>query len=399
MAISLTSTAYQETAKRDLTLLKARWTVQAFASFSKIRERWQALEDGAVHTPYQGFAWVEAWWTTIGQRDQIKPFLVVVQRDGQDVMVLPLGLKNAGGIVQCSFLGGKDANYAMPLLVWQKGVDLSAEDARDILSSIKRAAPEIDVFSFVNQPLTWNGNTNPFAQLKAQPSPSPSYRVDIFTPHQDFLLSRRSSASLKKLRKKAKAAEKAFGALRFERIDAHAKAFEAFFETFLDQRAERFQSFGVEDPYQSDMGRDFLRRLARAVDHQGRPVLEFHALYAGNALLASFGAISAAGHASVAVNSTAGGQAAKYSPGVLLLMHQLEHFGESGLASADYGIGDAPYKQDWCEADPLVDTILPASLKGHVASWLMSKTLLIKRALKQNRQIFGAIKALRAKRA
>lgn len=386
-----------QTNKANAVGVKADWTIDILRSLEASRTRWAALERKAQPGPYQSYSWTETWCRTRGKAEGIEPLIAIAKEAGEDALLLPLGLRKTAGITICSFLGGKDSNAGLALVRPDLAPRLSSDDAATLLSEIGSAVPQIDVFALLNQPVTSRGIDNPFAQLSSQPAPSNSYKMPLFLPVEGFLLSRRSASSVKKLRRKEKAAEKHFGALHFAQLSGTAPTFDAFFEAFLAQRAIRFQQFGAEDPYQSTQGRTFLTQLAHLTDEAGRPLLEFHALYGGETLLASHGVLRSDSEASVCVNSMIAGEAAKFSPGAQLLMRQIDPLLQSGISIFDFGVGETTLKKEWCDVDPLVDSLIPASLKGRLFRAAQARFLALKHKAKQNAALFAALRKLRAK--
>lgn len=375
---------------------RPHWSIEVFRSLAECAPRWVSLEKSARTGPYQTHAWTKTWCQTIGQCEAIEPLIVIAKAADQDALLLPLGLTKKAGFTLCCFLGGTDSNASLPLVHRDLAPRLTKEDAATLLDLIQVAVPQIDLFAFYNQPLMGPGFANPFAQLASQPAPSNSYKMTLSLPLEPFLKTRRSASSLKKLRRKEKAAEKDFGALHVAHLSGSSPTFDAFFEAFLAQRRARFRQFGAEDPYQSTAGRDFLKKLAHLTDEAGRPVFEFHALYGGDTLIASHGVLRSGAHGSVCVNSMIAGSAAKFSPGAQLLMRQIEPLVASGITFFDFGVGETTLKKEWCDVDPLVDSLIPTSFKGRLFCIAKARYLAFKHRVKQNAKLFAALRKLRA---
>ena len=84
---------------------------------------------------------------------------------------------------------------------------------------------------------------------------------------------------------------------------------------------------------------------------------------------------------------------ARSSPGALLLRAIIEAKCRDGLAAFDLGIGEARYKDEWCdETLPLFDSLMPVSPKGHVYCAFESARLRGKRWIKQSPWAWPAVR-------
>jgi CelD/BcsL family acetyltransferase involved in cellulose biosynthesis len=76
---------------------------------------------------------------------------------------------------------------------------------------------------------------------------------------------------------------------------------------------------------------------------------------------------------------------ARCSPGDLLLQSIIESACREGLTGFDLGIGEARYKDSWCnESVAMFDSIMPVSVKGRVYARYESLRLNAKRWIKQS---------------
>ena len=71
--------------------------VETFPSLAEARRDWLELEAVARASPYQAFAFAEAWFGTIGSAGGFKPFIVVAKdSSGQPTALLPLARRRRG---------------------------------------------------------------------------------------------------------------------------------------------------------------------------------------------------------------------------------------------------------------------------------------------------------------
>ena len=84
----------------------------------------------------------------------------------------------------------------------------------------------------------------------------------------------------------------------------------------------------------------------------------------------------------ITLSSRTDGQLKRYSPGPLLLRHQIEEAATQGLAFYDLGLGTASYKEKWCDVvEPLFDCCV--AFKPHGALLTLAQLGGSREALRQ----------------
>lgn len=369
--------------------------VEAIDRIEAARGPWAEIAALASASPYQHFEFARIWFETIGAARGVAP-MVVVARDeaGGVAALLPLGRFSYGPLRLAAFLGGKDSNFNMGL--FRPGVVWPPEDIAALLAAAARlATPRIDAFLFVNQPREWQGTPNPMAAAPNRPSPSFAYRSAL---PGDFAIWRDSHASKeaqKKLRKKAKRLEAA-GPLAHRRA-ADAVEVDRVLAAFDAQRRERMRALGVADAYESVEARAFLSRLAHCGLAEGAPLLELHALFLGDRIVATFGALCAGDRLSGLFISYDGDpEIARSSPGELMVQAMVREAIARGLKTFDLGVGEARYKDDACEAEEvLFDSAFAVTSFGAVAALAFKAGQIAKRRIKRSPRLLAFARRLR----
>ena len=94
-------------------------TVQIFDDLAEVEPLWRALEAEGAGSPYQRFDWVRAYVEAFAAHELFELFepRVAALRDAADrlVMLLPLAVRRRYGLRIASIVGGKHANYHMPI--------------------------------------------------------------------------------------------------------------------------------------------------------------------------------------------------------------------------------------------------------------------------------------------
>jgi CelD/BcsL family acetyltransferase involved in cellulose biosynthesis len=353
---------------------------------------WAQLEAIAPVSAYQTRAFLLPWLETLGAARKIEPlFIIARDRQGQVLALLCLGIERRGLFRKAIFLGGKDSNFNLGLFRPDAGFT-----AADLLALFRAAAealgPEApDVFLLKNQPFEWEKAQNPFALLPHQPSPSFAYGTTLANDVKAFLASKLSKEPRRKLRKKETrlSAMGPVGLIEREHESDMQKILDAFFV----EKIARCKEQAIDADFSQPAMRAFFDRLSRTAD-TSKPWLELYGLTLGGRVIATYAGAIHRGRFSTMVNSfDADPEIAKSSPGDLLLVKLLARLCERGVASFDLGIGEARYKATYCDITiPLFDVVIAFGLKGHFFGACYVLTSRVKRAVKQNPQVFATLR-------
>jgi CelD/BcsL family acetyltransferase involved in cellulose biosynthesis len=367
--------------------------VEVFDTFRAVEREWRALESGQTATPYQRFDLVNAWQDNVGIRLGAKPAPVVAyDAEKRAVMVLPLVVQSLGPFRIGGFPGGKHSNFNMAL--WRRDFAASATraDVEAILAQLSRREPTLDVLALNQQPMDWNGATNPFARLPRQPSVNecPLLTIDPKAP------AARIGGSF---RRKLNAKERKLQALPgyryvFARTEGEAqRLLDAFFAIKPLRMAEQ----KIRNVFAEPGTKAFIEHACLNGIADGRQAIELHGLECDAEVIAIFAGVGDGHRFSTMFNTYTMSEAARNSPGLILIRHMIDHHAELGCSSFDFGVGTDEYKLQFCkdERQPLFDSFLPLSAKGQIAAKVLSLETTLKRAVKQSPKAMRAFHALR----
>jgi len=355
---------------------------------------WRSLEQPEqFFTPYQRFDFLDAWQRHVGVAEQLEPFIVVA-RDAElrPLMLLPLGLERRFGLRIALFLGGKHATFNMPL--WRRDAAQTA-DARELDALIAglRAQPDgADVLALRQQPLRWRDLANPMAQLPHQASVNecPVLLLDPAASPSDRI----SNASRRRLKTKEKKLQ-ALPGYRYSQAtsdDDVRRVLDAFFRIKPVRMAAQklpnvFADPGVED---------FIRRACQTELAGGGRAIEIHALESDDDMIAMFAGVADGHRYSMMFNTYTLSEAARYSPGLILMRSIIDHYAELGYSRLDLGIGSDDYKKQFCKDDePIFDSFVALTPRGRIAATAMASIDRAKRTVKQTPALMQMAQALR----
>jgi len=351
---------------------------------SDVREAetvWRSLEQSSQFcTPYQRFDLLCHWQRQVGEREHIRPFIVIAyDTDRQPLLLLPLGVKRENGARVARFLGGKHATFNMAL--WRG--DFAANSTRadlDALMAGIRTHAQVDVLALIQQPLRWMDQPNPFALLPSQISANDCPLLTM-TPGAPPA-SRISNSFRRRLKGKERKLQALSGyGYRLAPSDAEIKR---LLDWFFTVKPQRMAAQKLPDVFADPGVEDFIRDACMTKLAGGGRAIDIHALLCDDEVIAIFAGVADGHRFSMMFNTYTLSGNSKYSPGLILMRDIIDHYAERGFTSLDLGIGSDDYKRLFCRDDePLFDSFIPLSPRGTIAaavlSWLMRAKRVVKR--------------------
>ena len=363
----------------------SRLSIQVHQSLAGAEATWRLLETVAVMTPNQRYDWLLPLREA---RDDKEALAIAVLLDaGRPVALLPLWLQRRLGLTIARLLGDRIGNSGWLPFDPADRHRLDAATLRWAIDAIAAAVGGIDVLALHCLPATWQDHPNPLLALPHQPAPDPFYsaRIDPDRPN-----SKRRRNILRGRRR----LEETMGPVVLRRATS-PEEIDRIHAVFLAQREARVTSAGIPNVFAAPWFVAFFRAVARQGLGQLRPALRFHALYAGDEIVATSIGSYAGRHYSQFINSTAEGEAAKASLMGLLLYELLTELQAEGIETLDMGLGEFAYKTDWTDSTAVYDVILPLTARGRIAAPLLRARRTLKGAVKRNPRLFGLYKRLR----
>jgi len=366
--------------------------VTVFASLEAAEETWRALERTAVLTPYQRFDWIKSLLesrTLGGRRCAIA---VIHDAGGGPVALFPFAIVRRLGVRTARMIGTEVGNADWPVIERHAAARLTPAVLRQIFAEIGRQAGGLDMITLHNQPGSWLGLDNPLLAFPHQPGPDHFYFAPITA---SAAADRLNGKRIRNLQRGRRRLEEAMGTVvlrRAEGIEEIARVH----AVFLEQRSTRFIQMGVRNVFAEPWFVDFFRRAAVTSLGSDRPALRFHALYAGETIVATSCGTCCGSHYSQYINSTASGPAARYSLMGVLMYDLVAELAAMGITSIDMGLGDFDYKTDWTDKHVVHDSVIAVTPVGRIAAPVVRGLRRLKREIKQNDKLFGLLKRLRA---
>jgi CelD/BcsL family acetyltransferase involved in cellulose biosynthesis len=354
---------------------------------------WRSLESSEqFSTPYQRFDFLAPWQRQVGEREGLKPFIVIAyDAERRPLLLLPLALSHRYGVRIARFMGGKHATFNMALWDREFAADATPQDLDALIAAI-RARSGADVLALTQQPQRWRDSQNPMALLPHQASVNDCPLLTMVPGAEPA--SRISTSFRRRLRSKERKLQ-ALAGYRYGVAGTDAeigRLLDAFFRIKPLRMAEQklpnvFAEPGVED---------FIRGACMTARTGGGHVIDVHALECDDEVIAIFAGVADENRFSMMFNTYTMSENSRHSPGLILMRYIIDHYAERGYHALDLGIGSDEYKRQFCRGDePIFDGFIPLSLRGKLAAAAMSAVNRAKHLVKHNQALFQIAQKLR----
>ena len=285
-------------------------------------------------------------------------------------------------------MGGKHATFNMAL--WNR--EFAAAATRTDLDALFAAIREhADVLAFTQQPLAWQNLPNPMALLPHQPAVND---CPVMTIEPGASAMARVSQSLRQRLKTKERKLKALPGYRYH-VATSDTEIKRLLDAFFRIKPLRMAQQKLPNVFAEPGVENFIRDACVAPLSGGGRVIEIHALESDSEVIAVFAGVADGYRFSMMFNTYTVSANSRYSPGLILVRHIVDHYAERGYRALDLGIGSDGYKKLFCKAnEPIFDSFIPLSTRGTVAAAVASAANRTKRLVKHNPALLRLAKGL-----
>jgi CelD/BcsL family acetyltransferase involved in cellulose biosynthesis len=355
---------------------------------------WRELENAAqFSTPYQRFDFQAAWQTHVGEREGVRPFILIgYDAEAKPLLLLPLGMAQENGLKVGRFLGGKHVTFNMAL--WRRDFAAVAEkaDLDAVMDAIRAEPDHIDVLALTRQPQRWHDLANPFAMWPHQVSVNPCPLMTMAPGAAPADLVSNS------FRRRLKGKERKLQALPGYRyyVASEAADIKRLLDAFFVTKPLRMAEQNLPNVFADPGIEDFIRQACMAPLAHGGHAIDIHALECDDEMIAIYAGVTDARRFSMMFNTYTLSGNARNSPGLILMRDIVDSHATRGYTSIDLGIGADEYKRLFCKDDePIFDSYLAVSTRGRVAATVMSSLAHAKRLVKHTPALMQMAQMLR----
>ena len=368
--------------------------VQVFHDLDSVEQVWRQFEtSGQLLTPFQRFDFLATWQKHVGTADHVAPFVIAgYDADRHPLLLLPLAARMEHGVRVARFLGGKHATFNMPIYRRDFATAATVSDLEALLSGVRAQRQSVDVLALERQPERWLGITNPLSLLRSQKSTNdcPLTPIAPGAPPASLI----SNSFRRRLKSKERKLQ-ALPGYRYVRAGSEAEI-RRILDAFFVIKPARMAAQKLPNVFADPGIEDFIREACLTPLPGGSHVIDIHALECDDEAIAIFAGVADGHRFSMMFNTYTMSDNARHSPGLILVRSIVDYYAGQGYTSLDLGIGSDSYKQLFCkESEPIFDSFLPLSTRGHLAAACMSALGHAKRAVKQTPALARAVQTLR----
>lgn len=331
---------------------------------------------------------LDVWCDTIGAANHIEPvFVTVFGTSGKPALLLALGIEVRNGVRVLRFMDGDVSDYNAPV-VFPEASSWEPETVAAVWAQLSRALPPFDLAMLEKMPDVVGDLNNPLSALATAPHAESCHAVKLEGPWKIFAREhiKNPSDSRRRRRKLDK-----LGNVRFA-IAADEQQRADFFDAMMRMKRDKFVETKGYDVFTEPGFGEFYREATRRLGDAG-PV-HLSALLLDDRILAAHWGYVADERFYHLMPAHESGEWRAYAPGRLLNEWLLQWALENGLKLFDFGIGDEPYKFDYCDLHvPLRNAILPVNVRGRLAAAMIDVKGNAKRWLRESRLLPALVAA------
>lgn len=370
--------------------------LELVSDFAAARADWLMLEREAAQTPFQTFAWTQAWFEHVSHAENVQP-TILIGRDSNNIaqFILPFCLRKHGPVIVLEWLAGAHANYTGGLFRSRFLTTLDKPKATKLWAKIEDFLPHYDIAQFMSQLPELMTATNPMAYLAHRESASPCYIITLENDWEAFHLKRRSKSGRSSERKRQRRLEK-IGPILFE-VHESGKDLEHVMETLITQKRSRFDEQGIADFFSDPHFRDFYRALIRMTAKADGIGASISTLKVDGEIIATILNVTHDNKNYALISSiTSNEELRKCSPGEMIMRLNIKHCCEAGMHTYDCGGGTCMYKESWSDIKfNTYHTIAAHTFLGHAYAGSYGGFLSAKARIKNSPILWQAFKTLR----
>ncbi len=353
-------------------LLNRQVTIKIHEAFSDdLKSVWLDLESAHNVPVFQSLEWCSIWWKA-QQRNQKLSLHVVVFYDERDpVLLLPLILESKLGISVLQPIGFPFCDYFFPPQNTQR---LTRDCMKSIWRQFVKNLHNVDALHITRIIPEFEGASNSLRFIQKGQLTGFVSCIDISKKVKEAT----PIISKKQLKQNRWAMRKLqqYGEIEIETVSSKSK-FLHIFNFLIEQKSDQMVRTGATNYFSNQINQRFLIELFQSWGKTGK--VDFAYLKVGGEILAIHFGVNSNRRYYYLIPSYSVSWAAKYSPGMILLLSILTRVSENVVDVFDFTIGTERYK------DRLADKICPVydqfhglSVRGKFFVFAFKAVMLIK---------------------
>lgn len=351
---------------------------------------WRTLGASGVESPGQDYDFIRLWIEALDIREADQ-FYLTASLNGRPVALLPLHRRWVRGIRTLTWFPGPHVGCNAPLVDAKVLAAMTADERHALWQVLLRDVEGADVVYLKAVPEMRIDGPDLFAELGRSIEVETLYRAQ-FTSWDEANTTQRNKSRRKHDRQQGERLE-ALGQVSFETLGNGDEAL-AVLDTMFRQRAARFRTMGVWDPFAVPAIRAFYDSTARA---ESGVEIRLHLLRLNGEIVALRYNIVEGNRLFCLISSMSDDAAIQGgSPGKQCLLRVMQTEFDAGYRVFDMGAGFTDEKRHWCNVQiPVRQHYLPITRRGALASTAHRNWALQRQRIKSDPRMLKLAKAVR----
>lgn len=360
------------------------------AAPGEIATIWQSLPQNHVCGPAQSEDWVSLWQVNVNA----DCLLACLYAGEMPVFVLPLEINRSGPFRIAAYPGGPHANCNFPVV--SPAHPVGPGELNRLFAALHQVRPDIDLVMLERQLPLLDGCTNPLLHLPNRENANISLAITLDHSFQTVLERHNAKRKKKKHRNSiGKFAEA--GGYRIVTATVPSET-DAMLENYLANKAEKFARSGIRNTFEPEEIQRFFRQLFARHAAKEHPLFQLKAVEVAGRYRAVLGKSRARTQTFIDFIGIAEDDMSNASPGEFLFFEDIQDSCNTDLAFYSFGVGDEPYKRNWCDVETrLYDTQHSLTAKGYACAAYRTARGTLVRTVKRNDRLWATVKKLRSR--
>jgi CelD/BcsL family acetyltransferase involved in cellulose biosynthesis len=322
-------------------MINKNYEVKVYSDLKQLSTQWSAFEKISFSYCFQSYDWVNNWISTIGNELRYKPKIVIVKdKDGQILMILPLALKKYYNLTILSWIGG---DYGSGLYSNNFYSNINKNTFLYIWEIILKKINHYDLIYLSSQPLHINSLENPFVKFFTNyPYHALSHQISL-NNNWDLFKKNIKKKLLKDTERQQKRLEK-IGKIKFK--IANSENMISFTEKMIILKSAQYNFRGVKNQFSNKKNTLFYRDFK--IKHSSNLIVHVSHLVVDKSIIAThWGIIDNLNKVLYYLMPAYDNKWSKYSPGRVHMIELIKWCINNDIKLFDMTGGNEPYKLDW----------------------------------------------------
>ena len=319
------------------------YNLEIYNDFGNTLEKiWDEFEKNSVNNCFQNYYWLKNWYSNLDNNKNIRIENILVRKDGNLIMILPMCINEYGGVKYLKWQGGNRADYMSGL--YCDNFKIEKDEFFYLWNLIKSKISLFDIIYFERQPKFIGPVLNPFVDHLNTEKDFFSSSIILEKSYDEF-----SNKNLKKkfiddTRRRINSLKKR-GNVEFKIYDtADGEEKKKITKKIIEQKIQRIRELKQINNF-NEAAKKFYIYFENEKFKNGQ--LQISSLNLNEQSISFHWGVKYKKRFYHLVPTTPITEYMKFSPGRILLQYLVKWSIDAGLKELDFTIGDESYKKDW----------------------------------------------------